>query len=601
VGAGRGLGGGAAALPALLIALAFLPILALFARDLWSRAHYQFFPLLVPGAAALGWRSCRRLGSLEPGSAGWSLGGAVVAWLLLALAVAVITPWFAAVAALVALLATAHALGGPRLVRPALPAWALLALAIPPPRGFDAAVIAGLQNVVSGWSSVLLDRLGVFHVMEGNVVEVPGRRLLVDQACSGIYSLGTLLSGTLFYALWIRTGLVRGLLLGAAAAFWVILGNVLRVVVVVVLFTSWGVDAASGWRHEVLGLVLFAVMAGLVLSTDCLISFLAALAGWVRLRASRLLGEAPQAVEIAPSRQLLQQAYAATPEPVEAHPVSRPQEPAREPQPAPAPLLAAPSPPAAGPTVLADLSSSWLGSWRVAAAFGVLLLAQAMMPGVDWAALLADDPFGPRFQAVGAGALPVRLGPLERVGFRTEHRDRDNSWGENSRVWSYRSPARSATVSLDHAFVGWHDLTLCYRGQGWRLTGTSLETATPAGGRIGERRIRAEFGNVQGAHGSLLFGLYNRQGRALDPPQTVGRLELLRTRLARWLRRGEPTGLGGEQLSFQLQVFSTSDALPTPAERTALDALYAAALARARGAGSVGGVAARAPAREVAP
>jgi hypothetical protein len=218
----------------------------------------------------------------------------------------------------------------------------------------------------------------------------------------------------------------------------------------------------------------------------------------------------------------------------------------------------------------------------VAGAFAALLLAQGMMPGVDWAALLADDPFGPRFQAVGADALPARLGPLERAGFRTEHRDWDNSWGEDSHIWSYRSPARSTNVSLDHAFVGWHDVTVCYRGQGWQLAGTSVETMSTSSGGTGEPRVHAEFRNVQGTRGDLLFGLYNRQGRALDPPEAVGRLELFRTRLASWLRRGEPTGRGGEQISFQLQVFSTGDGPPSPGERAALDALYSTALASVR-------------------
>src|SRR3954447_20642359 len=83
--------------PAAVIALAFAPMLALFARDLWARPHYQFFPLVIPGAAALLWRSCRRLGTLEPGAwstLGWAAAG--LAWLLLAVGVAFITPWFAA-------------------------------------------------------------------------------------------------------------------------------------------------------------------------------------------------------------------------------------------------------------------------------------------------------------------------------------------------------------------------------------------------------------------------------------------------------------------------------------------------------------------------
>ena len=39
-----------------------------------------------------------------------------------------------------------------------------------------------------------------------------------------------------------------------AAAVWDFAGNVARVLAVVVLFTTWGIDASLGWAHEALGL-----------------------------------------------------------------------------------------------------------------------------------------------------------------------------------------------------------------------------------------------------------------------------------------------------------------------------------------------------------
>ena len=91
---------------------------------------------------------------------GGGAGGRGLGWLLLAAGVALVTPWFAAVGALAALLGAAYALGGGRLARAALPAWGLLWLAIPLPRRYDVALIAGLQDLVSRWSSTLLDAWG---------------------------------------------------------------------------------------------------------------------------------------------------------------------------------------------------------------------------------------------------------------------------------------------------------------------------------------------------------------------------------------------------------------------------------------------------------
>ena len=129
----------------------------------------------------------------------------------------------------------------------------------------------------------MLDVLGVLHVMDGNVVKVAGRRLPVDQACSGIYSLLTLLIGTFFYILWVRTSVVRSVLLLISSVFWVIFGNVTRIVLIAVLSTRFNIDLASGWKHEVLGLFMFAVMLGLVLSTDRLLSMFASTWRWLGL------------------------------------------------------------------------------------------------------------------------------------------------------------------------------------------------------------------------------------------------------------------------------------------------------------------------------
>src|SRR5690242_8212954 len=54
--------------PAGLLTLAPLPLLALHARDLWQRSHYQFFPVVPLGAAILAVPACRRLGPLVPGT-----------------------------------------------------------------------------------------------------------------------------------------------------------------------------------------------------------------------------------------------------------------------------------------------------------------------------------------------------------------------------------------------------------------------------------------------------------------------------------------------------------------------------------------------------
>src|SRR4051812_27751309 len=75
--------------PTVVIVLAYLPLLALYGRVLWSSPYYHFFPLLIPGAAVIVARTCLRLGPLEPGSASMNRLLGTLAWLALAVAVLV--------------------------------------------------------------------------------------------------------------------------------------------------------------------------------------------------------------------------------------------------------------------------------------------------------------------------------------------------------------------------------------------------------------------------------------------------------------------------------------------------------------------------------
>src|SRR6185437_10585919 len=81
--------------------------------------------------------------------------------------------------------------------------------------------------------------------------------------------------------------------------------------------------------------------------------------------------------------------------------------PVRSPSPSPS---AAPEPPPR--TSFPDLRATWLGSAVAAAAFGVLLVPQAVMPGVDWGEVLADRGILVRaFEPLNADSLPAVWGP----------------------------------------------------------------------------------------------------------------------------------------------------------------------------------------------
>ena len=251
--------------PALVVAVvvaAHLPLLVLHVRQIWMRPHYQFIPLLPLGAAVLAFLGLRRLGPVAPAPplrAALMLGAA---WVVLAAAVLLYSSWLGAVAALAALAAALYAVGGARLFRALLPAWLLLCCAVPPPFELDRQLVLWLQSLTARWASAVLDFLGLYHVMAGNVVEVGGRRLFVEEACSGVNSLFSALACVLFFALLMRRRPLRIALLLTATVGWVLAANVARVAGIAYLLGRFGVDLTNGWRHEALGAGLFVAAPG---------------------------------------------------------------------------------------------------------------------------------------------------------------------------------------------------------------------------------------------------------------------------------------------------------------------------------------------------
>ncbi|MBV9124131.1 MAG: exosortase U [Planctomycetes bacterium] len=478
--------------PPVLVALGFAPLVLLQARSLWDRPQLQAFPLAVAGGVVLAWLAARSLGPLTPGSRGLALAGAGLSGAVLVAAGLTAWPWLGTVAAMAALLAAAFGLGSWRLVRAVLPAWAFVALAVLPPNRAEQWLVTWLQTVVTDGARPILQALRLVHVTEGNVVRVPGRALFVEEACSGVRSLLVVLGGTLFFVLRGNHAPVRGALLLLAAVFWVVVGNIARVVAVVVLLTHWGIEVSGGVRHEVLGLVVLAGVLGLTASSGRLLRALPDWHWWSVLLWLMDLLPIPFTLDLPD-----------LPEPVAA---------------VEDPRLAA----------LPALGATWLGSWPVAAVFGLLGLAQVfwLWPVLGQAA--TPDQVVARLGALDEETLPARLGTATRSAFTNEDRETDSDFGNHSKVWRYQVPGGTAVVSVDYPFHGWHELTHCYQSIGW----TVRERAVLRG-KAGVF-VAASLRKPDGRPATLLFGLDGQDGEALEVQPSGGLLAYLHNRLARF-------------------------------------------------------------------
>jgi exosortase len=527
----------------LVLALAYLPFLALHGRLLWSREHYQFFPLLLPGAIALAYRRCADLKTWTAGSRPVAYALAGLAWTLLTLAILLPSPGLSPVAALVLLLAAVFSLGGRSLVRCLLPAWLLLWLAVPLPGQLDSQLVAGLQRLVSSWSSQVLEVLGVLHGRSGDVLEVGGRQLLVEEACSGIHSLLPVLACALFWLGWHRRPFAHGVLLLAAVLPWVVLGNVARIVAVATLDGRAGIDLGQGWGHEALGFVLFAAMLGLVWNTD----------QWLLLL-TNLSKPDPRWLRVS----YFDEGEAKLP-----------------------PTPATPTQPVLSPTAPQARRPMILTAWPVLACFGLLAVAQAPMVGQFLApvtapvALPADTV--QTLNALGETALAERFGPWRRQGFEVKERPADYWLGQFSRQWRYQAGERSALLAISYPFAGWKEVPGCYDSLGWKVQERQVhdgDESRTTGAYVSACLHRPE----EDSHAYLLFQMRDSTGRAVAPPEFTiwKRFRNLGGKLLTWQSSGEGYAAASAAVAptYQVQLLVESPAALDPAQQQAAQALF---------------------------
>jgi exosortase len=534
-------------------ALAYGPLLVEHFTNLGAKTYYQHFPFIL---AAFGWLIWQRFSAahsrdLDDRSA---LGGpaaatlTLVAWGLLALAYAAHSPLVAYVS-LIILVAAALLYATTYRRAPGLTAvWLLLWLLVPPPFNGDQKLIAYLQRLSSRASSFVLDFLGVSHLMEGNMLTLPGKQFFVDEACSGIISVMSIIACAAIYGVWRRSSAAHVVVLIAAGVAWATVMNTLRITSIAYLFDQWGVDWSEGMPHEILSLCVFMFTFLALISSDVLLRGLLApigsaweehhseplwWGGWLARGWDALLGhhEAEEA-EIADG-------------------------------------------PAAGarPSRLQRLS------WPLQVALPVAFLA---LPAWDFArgdqgkaTVVAGAGDGEaataRALAIQKAFLPEKVGALRQVQFDIQERSREDALGNHSRSHTFvDSRGNTYLVSCDFAYEGgWHELTLCYQGVGWTLEERTARTDDPTGGDSEWPRMEADFSkDVDGGKAFVTACAFNEVGSRLEIP-TWSLWENIQSVLAR--KREIKSG----ELAFQIQVWITSNEPIDESQREAARLLLA--------------------------
>jgi exosortase len=158
--------------------------------------------------------------------------------------------------------------GVPALVKNWFPLF-YLGFAVPPPGWLIDRVTAPLKQFVSEAAMRGANLMGIPASRQGVTIYVSKYQLLMEDACSGMNSLVGLTAVSLLYIYLLRGSSVRySLLMTAFVIPIAIVGNILRVIVLILLTYFFGDEVAQGFLHYTAGFLLFALDLVLVFAVD---------------------------------------------------------------------------------------------------------------------------------------------------------------------------------------------------------------------------------------------------------------------------------------------------------------------------------------------
>jgi exosortase len=245
-----------------LVAALYYRVLAKLVTDWWQIPDFSHGFLVPIFAAYLVWAKRETL--LETKVAPTWSGIVVIALGLVFLLLGVYGAelFLSRVSLVILLSGLVLCFGGREMLKELRFVFLVLLLAIPIPSIIFNEITLPLQILASKLASALLPLFGVPVLREGNVIELPAMKLEVAEACSGIRSLMSLFTLSVFYGYFLEKSWVRRVVLALASIPIAIAANALRILGTGLCVQYWDPDKAMGFFHEFSGWVMFLVSLG---------------------------------------------------------------------------------------------------------------------------------------------------------------------------------------------------------------------------------------------------------------------------------------------------------------------------------------------------
>ncbi len=456
-----------------ILAIVFqLPYVVLYFKNLRGFAHYDFFPLAIGCFLFFVWR--RRGDGVLPST---RLRGALVALLLSGsglsciLAILFSSPWIAYFGFLLGTSSLLVKMRDGQSNHSLAILVVLLAILWQPPYSpnltGDVVFTGILQRICTRFVSNALDIVNIPHYNAGTIISVKEKDFGVEEACSGVQSLFFYFAIAAILAVYKGRNWFHTLTLIGSAVFWSFFTNSMRILIIAIMFVWFQIDLTHGLVHDLLGYAMMITGVFLIWSADLGLSVLTA----------------PVDHEGRPDSQ----------------------------QSIPNPVIQPKQISIQFPAL----------RWIIGAVFAIFFFIEMVDVATAYATkrdkidFFTESPF----KELQERDMPPELAGWVLKSYRRETRSRGADFGERSDVWTYQNGDREATVSFDQAFPGWHELTRCYEGAGWKTLERRVNPLPlPYNSVLDASYVAVHLQHSSGKLGALGFAFIDDRGNLMEPP-----------------------------------------------------------------------------------
>ncbi len=261
-------------LVAIIPLIAMSPMLATQMHSLWLRPHMRFFPLALFAVGLFSVLRMRDGETTHPTRKWAAVVGLAMGVIIFGAGVWRFSPWLVYFSAIVTYFS--WALG--RMAGTAWPtvaAWTgLLLTTLVLPFNADAILLGWLYETATEYCSRSLDAFSVPHLVDKGLLEMRGRDFDIQSSANSLGSPFALAALAIPWLIFRNRSFFHSLLILLSTLLWIFVANFVQISLLVYAFRNYGQDWSVGGSYAVLCAGTFALAAGCLWLTDCLLSVL---------------------------------------------------------------------------------------------------------------------------------------------------------------------------------------------------------------------------------------------------------------------------------------------------------------------------------------